>query len=453
MGGAHRIWGIFGVVVGAAAGCSGLDSSDGNPRGHYDAAAPGAVASRAPAEGADSATAAGSAAHAPDRGRAAVHDAAAHAHDSGRTVVHDEVANVHDAGRATDHDEVAHVHDAGRATDHDDAAHAHSGRATDHDDTAHAHSGRAAIPVGAEAPPTRLELNVDADAGELVLRLGPVELHGGHTMTQTPLLATSLPFATTVTGFEVVVRDAVGRQLPQTLLHHVNVLVPDRSDVFRPVAQRLVAAGSETERIELPWPFGVPVDAGQELLVYGMVHDPDGIAASPVTVEMRLPYTGRRRQAVQPFFMDVRPPPGPASWDLPPGRSTRSWEGRPAVDGRILAVGGHLHRFGIALILEDVTAGRELLRLRPELDEDGAVSGVERRTFVGRLGVPLRRDHTYRITAVYDNPTGETIRNGGMGAIGGMIWKRGEWPAGAQENPAFMEDLEQLRTAPVVHTH
>jgi hypothetical protein len=422
MGRALRTWGIVGVVAGAAVGCGRPEASHGRLN---DGARAAAVEPEA-----EFAAAGGSAAHGTSSsGGTEAHGPAGHDHDhySGSVAgaagsdAHGGVAGAIRAAEA-----VASVHDSDRDADHAAA------------------ETRVA---------TRLELNTDADAGELVLRLGPIELHGGHTMTRTPLLSASLPFATILTGFEVELRDAAGRPLPRALLHHVNVLMPERSEMFRPIPQRLVAAGSETERIELPWPFGVPMEAGQELLVYGMLHDPDGLAASPVTVEMRLPYTARGRQPVQPFFIDVRPPPGPASWDVPPGRSPGSWEGRPAVDGRILAVGGHLHRYGVELILEDVTAGRELLRLRPELDEDGSVAGVERRTFIGRLGLPLRRDHTYRITAVYDNPTGETIRNGGMGAIGGMVWKRGEWPAGAQQDPAFMEDLEQLRTSPGVHVH
>jgi hypothetical protein len=52
---------------------------------------------------------------------------------------------------------------------------------------------------------------------------------------------------------------------------------------------------------------------------------------------------------VMPVYLDVVPHGGFHSYDLPPGRSERSWEGRPAVGGRILALGGHLHRYGVSL--------------------------------------------------------------------------------------------------------
>ena len=43
-------------------------------------------------------------------------------------------------------------------------------------------------------------------------------------------------------------------------------------------------------------------------------------------------------------------------------------------------------------------------------------------------GPALRSDRTYRVTAVYDNPTGDTIPNGGMGTIGGAIVVDDPWP-------------------------
>ncbi|MBA2245782.1 MAG: hypothetical protein H0W11_12560 [Gemmatimonadetes bacterium] len=35
--------------------------------------------------------------------------------------------------------------------------------------------------------------------------------------------------------------------------------------------------------------------------------------------------------------------------------------------------------------------------------------------------MPLRTEHDYRLTAIYDNPTGHTIPGGGMGALGGIF--------------------------------
>jgi hypothetical protein len=319
--------------------------------------------------------------------------------------------------------------------------HDHGHQHAAHDHATHDHAG----PSDAPGP----ELIVDADPDErvLVLRLGPIELPAddGHAMARTPLLPVQLPVGGWFTGFDARLRNEAGDVLPGHLLHHVNIMVPDRVDLFRPIMQRLVAAGEETEAITLPWPFGIPVPEGQELLVYAMLHNPDGVAYGTVWLDMTIPYTDRRRRGVQPFFIDASPPPGPASWDLPPGRSERSWEGSPAVDGRVLGVGGHLHRFGTELILEDVTAGRVITRLRPDVGPDGEILGVERRRFLWWLGIPLRTDRVYRITAIYDNPTPDTIPWGAMGAIGGAFMPRDrEWPRPNARDPLFIRDLDGL---------
>jgi hypothetical protein len=229
------------------------------------------------------------------------------------------------------------------------------------------------------------------------------------------------------------------------MLHHVNVMLPGRRDLFRPIMQRLVAAGEDTDPIELPWPFALRVESGEEFLAYAMLHSEGDTDHGDVFLLMQFHYGAVPRAGVQPFFIDVSPPPGPAGWDLPPGRSTRSWEGSPDVAGRVLGLGGHMHRYGVELILEDVTAGRELHRERPVLAAGGAVLSMPQRTFIGRLGYRLRPDHVYRITAVYDNPTGDTIRAGAMGSIGGVVRTRaGAWPAADPGHPLYIEDLRIL---------
>jgi hypothetical protein len=174
-----------------------------------------------------------------------------------------------------------------------------------------------------------LTLVADHASRTLVLDLGPVLLPpappGGQAMAGTPLLSTRLPADLWLTGFEVELLDAAGRRLSQRLLHHVNVMLPDSRELFRPIMQRLVAAGAETGPISLPWPLGFRVRAGQELLAYAMLHNEGPADYGNVTLRMKLSHGRGPRLSVQPFFIDASPPPGPAAWDLPPGRSERSW--------------------------------------------------------------------------------------------------------------------------------
>lgn len=291
----------------------------------------------------------------------------------------------------------------------------------------------------------------------VVIELDPVPLSAAHdqhhVMETTPLLNARIP-AGWLTRFAVELVDADGRILPQEMLHHVNLMLPERRELFRPIMQRLAAAGEETEPIALPWPLGVRTEDDQELLAFAMLHNPTHVDHGDVTVRLKLYYARTPRLSVQPLFIDASPPPGPAAWDLPPGRSTRSWEGRAAVEGRILGLGGHLHRYGTELILEDVTTGRVLYRERPVLDADGGIAQVPRHTYLMRLGHRIRRDHVYRITVVYENPTGDTIRDGAMGAIGGVIRpRRGAWAAADPADPLYTEDMDGFNHEPAGHDH
>ncbi|NIY12267.1 MAG: hypothetical protein GWN02_30110 [Gemmatimonadetes bacterium] len=298
-------------------------------------------------------------------------------------------------------------------------------------------------PVPAEV---RLQVIHETDHEEIISLLGPIALpSGGNTMRITPARTFIVPMDGWLTGFRARVLDARGRKLPDAILHHVNIVRPNRRELFMPVMQRLVAAGQETEEIGIPFPFGVPVSEGDTLLIVAMVHNPTGNPLE-VMVEARLEYDTPAwldRLGVQPFHLDIRPPPRAASFDLPPGRSEVTWEGSPAIDVKVIGVGGHLHEYAKELRLEEIQPDgrpRVLWRAQPALRPDGKVEGVPRKTFLLRLGLALSKDRTYRLVAVYDNPTGEVIRAGGMAEIGGIVWPREPWPAADPENPEFRED-------------
>ncbi|TVP59001.1 MAG: hypothetical protein EA351_02360 [Gemmatimonadales bacterium] len=80
--------------------------------------------------------------------------------------------------------------------------------------------------------------------------------------------------------------------------------------------------------------------------------------------------------------------------------------------------------------------------------DDRELLGVSREIF--HRGQPIHRDHIYRITAVYDNPTGEPIR-GAMGKIGGLFMpQRGQrLPSIDHSHPEYIEDWHAM----VDHEH
>lgn len=268
----------------------------------------------------------------------------------------------------------------------------------------------------------------DRDRGELLLELEPLQLPASashHAVEQPPPTTFTFPASGWLRGYQVELVDGRGRAVSREVIHHVNLILPQRRELFSPIMLRLGAAGAETGPVRLPRLLGYRVKRGDTLLVTAMLHNPTTDAYHGVRLRVRFEFaTGRGivpLVAIVPFYMDVMPPAGGHAFDLPPGRSEQSWEGRPAVAGRILGVGGHLHRYAIALRLEEVGTGRVIWEARPTVDERGTVVAMPTRTFLRRLGVPLRPDRLYRLTAIYDNPTGHLVRDGGMGALGGIF--------------------------------
>jgi hypothetical protein len=95
------------------------------------------------------------------------------------------------------------------------------------------------------------------------------------------------------------------------------------------------------------------------------------------------------------------------------------------------------------LRLEDVTAGEVVWETHPITDRDGRLIGMPQAALWWRLGLRVRSDHTYRLTAVYDNPTGATIAQGGMGALGGIFVPASgvAWPGVDASDPDYQLDV------------
>jgi hypothetical protein len=303
----------------------------------------------------------------------------------------------------------------------------------------------------AQAPAAALQIRDDAAHHDMVVEVGPADVAAGD-MKQLPAFHGAFPVDGWLHGYRVEMVDAQGRAIPRQTLHHVNVVLPNRRELFSPIMLRLAAAGQETAPAMLPRLAGYRVRPGDPVIVTVMMHNPTARDLRGVRLRLHFPYTRSnavlRPVSVFPFYMDVMPPASLHSWDLPPGRSSRSWEARPAIAARILGIGGHLHQYGVSLRLEDVTAHRVLWEGRPEVDSTGEVVGMPQKKFIWRLGVPVRPEHVYRVTAEYFNPTGQTIPDGAMGALGGAVVPESEpsWPAADPNNAELKLDWHLVHT-------
>lgn len=327
------------------------------------------------------------------------------------------------------------------------------------------------LPPSAPAPALRdpaVVVTVDSARREVILRSGPFSIaampegmdHGDHEMEgmATPFLAFSWPVTGWLRGFRLSLTDSEGRALPRRLIHHVNMMNFERRALLYDAVERTLAAGQETEDVSLPRSVGFPMAAGTSVGLMAAWANETGAALEGVYLTVVLSWSptnlSPRPLDALPLYLDVNyQGPGKSdSYDLPAGASSRSHEFTLPVGGRLLGVGGHLHDHARELVLEDLTTGRTVVRLRARLDRAGKLLGVERKLFAVRGdGLALHGGRRYRLTASYDNPTGRVIPSGAMGIMIGLFAPEDlrKWPAVDRDNPGIKADIAAIMaTAP-----
>ena len=288
----------------------------------------------------------------------------------------------------------------------------------------------------AESAPT---ITAAMHPGELVLDIGPMDIpaksemaEGHHAMPEAPPLWVLVPASGWLHGYRVELVDRNGRAVPQGALHHVNVIATQRRELFSGIMLRVAAAGPETGTVSLPGLLGYEAHQGDTLLVRTMFRETDR-AYEGVRVRVHFPFTPANALigsfTISPFYLDVTPPAGGHAFDIPVGRSETWWEGSPAIPGRIIGFSGHVHRYATLFRFEDRTAHNVIWETRPDTTPDGEPKQIPIKRFLLTLGYGVRPDHVYRLTVVYDNPTGHPIVDGGMGALGGVFKPSRAWPA------------------------
>jgi len=306
------------------------------------------------------------------------------------------------------------------------------------------------------------------DRHELVLEVGPTDLpaHSSpYQVTQIPVQRGTFPFDATIHAYRVEIVDGQGRPVPHAVLHHTNLFEPDARTLFSPIMRRILAAGSETPAVHVPWwLFGIPIRKGSPFLFMTMLWNPTGADYHGVRVRLILDYTRSRffpLWKVEPFSMDVEYPfgekgDGSMAFDLPPGRTVKTWEARPEVGGRIIGMSGHLHPHAVELKLEDVTAGKVLFDVNPVTKPDGTLDHVPVKAFYGWTGLGKRiyADHLYRVTGIYENPTGDTIHHHAMASVAGAVILDHGWhllPADTT-NAVYRKDAAFIMEGPLKGT-
>ena len=311
-----------------------------------------------------------------------------------------------------------------------------------------------AVPLDWSAMPAAA-ITVNERTHEVTIELAPVDLpaHAGHDIPQPPAAAGVFPVNGYIYGFRTEAVDEAGRPVPPLVIHHFNVMDPADRELFLPISRRLLAAGSETGQIRLPkLLFGARIHEGERVLANAMLHNPTSESYRGVRVRMVVNYVPEKRPwplfTAFPWQLDVAFPVGDKSFDLPPGRSERFYEGSPAVAGDLVVIGGHLHEYGKSIELVDATTGELIWSGEPTTREDGSAGRIPigKLYRLTRVGAHITPDHRYRVKVVYENPTTQVVSAGGMGVVAGLfIPDRGAaWPSAPTNDSLYRQDLRHF---------
>jgi hypothetical protein len=301
----------------------------------------------------------------------------------------------------------------------------------------------------------RAGVTVDRSRHEVSVTAGPfnVPAAGGMlkymTMSDDTLVQSfAWPVDGWYRGFRLEVLDGDGNPVARHVLHHLTVVNFDRRQLLYPIADRLAAVGRETADVSMPRSVGMPMTVGQRIGLYAMWGNMTGDEVQDVYLRVTLLWTPAS-EAPRPLDamvmnMDVGLAGGVANtFDIPPGWSRKSFDFRQPVDGRLLAVGGHLHDYGVLLQLEDVQRHKTLVTITSTRDARGRVSSVSRKLLgVFGDGLRLRANRQYRVVAIYDNTSTDTVRNV-MAQMAGLFAPDDvrQWPAVDPTDPAYQADL------------
>ena len=321
------------------------------------------------------------------------------------------------------------------------------------------------LAAGPGAPPASVTIAVDSSRHELTITAGPYDLPNMPPMTDhammdlgmshdTPVQHFAWPVDGWFRGFRVDLVDAKGQPVPRHVMHHLIMVNFSRRQLLYSAAERLMGAGTETdEEISVPKTIGVPMSPGMKLGMYVAWHNDTGKDLAGVFLKVTMLWTPKNQnpQPVNslPIYMDVNLTVGGSNtFDVPAGKSSKSYEFSLPVGGRLLGVGGHMHDYGVRVRLEDVESGKAIATVTATRDSAGKLIKVSRKLYgVSGDGLKLKADHKYRVVGEYDNPTGQTLVRGAMAHMVGLFVPDdlSKWPKIDPTDPTYQRDLASLQ--------
>ncbi len=270
-----------------------------------------------------------------------------------------------------------------------------------------------------------------------------------------PAKVTAMPFDVWIHGFDWEVTDKDKNIITTDVLHHTNIIDPNKREIFYPIARRLFASSNDTPGGEMPSFVGVPLKKDDPMLVNVMYQNLTDSVIKDVYLRILFSYTDGDGligpMEVYPLYLDAGGPLLPRDFDVPPGKLVKKNTSEPVVSGKILAAGSHLHNYGKMIELVDETGKDTIWKAKPDETKEGYVKHSESRIFFP-FSKKIDKNHNYSIVAVYENPTDEKSEDMGMGTIGALFKPSGDegWQKADYSDPTYIDDMVLMLGAPVV---
>jgi hypothetical protein len=275
----------------------------------------------------------------------------------------------------------------------------------------------------------RLALQVDNDAAAhvLTLRLGPLNVpaHSDHAAIAQPQpVFFDIPFDGWITAYHPRLNDGAGAALPGRRLHHVAFYNTARPDFLcANKEEHIFGAGGEMN----DWPatpgFGYRVQRGDRIRITSMFHNPTDTSYHEAYLQVEIEYLPKgagELHSVYPAWIDVKEC-GHSDYDLQPGRNVTSGTTRLDFNGVLIGVGGHMHDYGHELLLTNETTHESVAKLESTLDAEGHILSMPIVRFDDRGGYHLSKGDALKVTATYDNTSGQPLPSGAMAIVVGYF--------------------------------
>jgi hypothetical protein len=210
-----------------------------------------------------------------------------------------------------------------------------------------------------------------------------------------------------VIGYHTQVVDAAGKAPEENLLCHT-FFGDQRVTQHEDWDMRGIYSDAFTPQVDVPDGFGIRLGPDDRLHWMPMFNNRSD---HPERVEMKVRVTLiREKDLVKPLqrlYASLQSVQVPHLYFVPPGRDEKQVTFEAPFEGAIHFLGTHIHPYGVSIELFNVSRGERVWKGKRKGEAPGPTGAME--VFSSKEGYAVHAGETYRVTAVYDNPTQDPI--------------------------------------------